>query len=98
MHWRYFFLRSGKMRKDLNLDKIFQDQALSQRLQEYLVDLAKIVRNHILDDQFRAGVQNPSEFCKSEKGWTRIKTISLPSMAGLQTGDLISGDKKERGC
>jgi len=88
-----FLFNVRQQEKELNLEKIFQAQSLSSPLLDYLVELSRIVRNNILDDSFKSGVQNPSEFCKSEKGWEKIKTISSPSFSSLHKNDLVSGEQ-----
>jgi hypothetical protein len=47
------------------------------------------VRAAISDPQFRGGSGNPSEFCRSENGWTRIKQIDL-ELSMLLGSDVVN--------
>ncbi len=79
---------------DVNLEKIFQRQALSVSLEETLVEAARIVREAISDTSFRGGVSNPSEFCKSENGWKRIQMLQV-DVAALSSDDLVGKEEKQ---
>ena len=72
---------------DLNLDLIYQNQCLSSTLLSLIVQVAREVRTNIDDPLFRGGVANPSEFCKSEKGWAKIRemTVDLSELASEDT-------------
>ena len=63
--------------KDINLDLIYQSQALSKTLLLSILALAKKVKANISDPAFRGGAANPSEFCKSERGWKIIQTMDV---------------------
>ena len=78
--------------KDINLERIFNQQGLSDSLCAVLVESAKIVRQNISSPSFRGGVGNPSEFCKSENGWKRIQMLEIP-IEQLRTPDVISGEE-----
>lgn len=79
---------------DINLEKIFQRQALSVSLEETLVEAARIVREAISDPSFRGGVSNPSEFCKSENGWKRIQMLQV-DVAALSSDDVVGKEEKQ---
>ena len=96
---RHALLADGK---DINLARIFQKQSISESMISLIVSLGKKVRNSITDADFRGGVANPSEFCKSEKGWLKIQGFSV-DLSRLSRADVISGyeikeaiDKKTR--
>lgn len=84
---RYQLKKAGK---DINLDRIFNQQGLSDDLCEVLVESARVVRQNISSPSFRGGVGNPSEFCKSENGWKRIQTLSVP-IDKLKAPDVLEG-------
>ena len=80
--------------RDINLEKIFQRQTLSDSLERTLVESARLVRNAINDPGFRGGVSNPSEFCKSENGWKRIQMLEV-DVSTLSADDVIGKAEKE---
>lgn len=71
---RHKLLENGA---EINLEKIFKRQELSDALESTLVDVARVVRDAITSPSFRGGVSNPSEFCKSENGWKRVQTLAI---------------------
>lgn len=75
-------------KEDINLDKIFKEQSLSNSMIDTLVEIARIVRKNISDSYFRGGTGNPSEFCKSENGWKRIQAIEI-DLSTLDSTDII---------
>lgn len=81
-----------KEKKDINLSRIYQNQSVSDSLLNFIVSIAEVVRNNINDPDFREGVANPSEFCKSEKGWTLIQEMNV-DLTTLVHPDIISGDE-----
>lgn len=83
-----FKLREEK--KELSLEKIYLNQSISESLSIFIVKLAREVREKISDQNFRDGAQNPSEFCKSEKGWLKIQKLEI-DISELDEADLISG-------
>ena len=78
--------------KDINLTRIYQNQSVPQSLMTLIVSLAEEVRDNITDPMFRGGVANPSEFCKSEKGWLRIQKMDV-DLSSIVNADIISGDQ-----
>lgn len=66
-----------KDKKDISLKRIYDSQAASTELLSQLVSIAQTVRDKIADQGFRDGVVNPSEFCKSERGWKKVQTLSV---------------------
>jgi hypothetical protein len=83
---RYTLRKDGK---DLNLDRIYKNQKLSKSLTEFIVNLGLIVRNNITDPAFRGGIANPSEFCKSEKGWLKFQKLDI-DLNSLDSQDILS--------
>ncbi|RLA41674.1 MAG: hypothetical protein DRR42_24395 [Gammaproteobacteria bacterium] len=88
---RHSLLEKGK---DINLTRIYQNQSVSDNLMAFIVSLAKLVRNNITDPSFRGGVANPSEFCKSEKGWLRFLKMNV-DLSGIERADIIDGEQKD---
>lgn len=78
--------------KDIDLSSIYRRQAVSERLLDVIVALAKTIRQHITDFEFTDGVTNPSEFCKSEKGWKKIQSIEV-DVSQLGDGDVLSAEQ-----
>lgn len=81
-----------KNNKDINLSKIFKDQKISSSLSEFIVELGKTVREKITDPDFRDGIANPSEFCKSEKGWLKFKELDV-DISKLDPKDILDKDQ-----
>ncbi|MCE0557313.1 AIPR family protein [Motilimonas sp. E26] len=71
---RYLLIQQ---KKDINLSRIFQNQDISPTLSKQIEVLGQFVREKILDPAFRGGQGNPSEFCKSPKGWEAFKLLSF---------------------
>jgi len=78
--------------KDINLSSIYRSQKVSDSLLSTIVALAKIVRESITDFEFTSGATNPSEFCKSEKGWRKIQSLNV-DLGGLRESDVLSADE-----
>lgn len=76
-------------KKDIDLQAIYKRQSVSTVLLDTIVSLARQVRQKITDFEFTNGVTNPSEFCKSEKGWKKIQTIDV-DLTRLGRGDVLS--------
>lgn len=78
--------------KDIDLSAIYRRQAASEKLLSLIVSIAKTIREHITDFEFTGGVTNPSEFCKSEKGWKTIQSIQV-KIDSLAAGDVLSDEQ-----
>ena len=78
--------------KDINLARIYQNQSVPESLMNFIVSLAEQVRNNITDPEFRGGVANPSEFCKSDKGWLRFQKMDI-DLSSIVNADIICGDQ-----
>ena len=65
-----------KENKDINLNKIYLQQKLSETLLTQILDLAKIVRDKMNNETFRDGMDNPSEFCKKLTTWQKYKLLN----------------------
>lgn len=87
---RHSLLKQGK---DISLDRIYKRQAVSESLLEFIVSLGQFVRDKITDPSFRGGIANPSEFCKSEKGWRKFKTLEI-DLDTLDPHDLLTETQK----
>ena len=88
---RHLLMKKGK---DINLSRIYQNQSISKTLSNFVVNLAEKVRKNILDQVFRDGVANPSEFCKSEKGWLKFQEMNI-DLSSLVEPDIINKDQIE---
>ncbi|WP_286260820.1 AIPR family protein [Pseudoalteromonas apostichopi] len=90
---RYLLIQS---KRDINLARIFQNQCVSPTLSKQIEVLGKFVRDKILDPTFRGGQGNPSEFCKSSKGWEAFKNLSF-DLNELASSDILdSTELKEK--
>lgn len=78
-----------KISKDINLERIYKNQKVSLSLTNFIVELGLLVRNSITDPVFRGGIANPSEFCKSEKGWKKFQELDI-DLSSLDPRDLLS--------
>jgi hypothetical protein len=79
-----------KVNKDINLSRIFQNQKVSESLLNFIVNLAENVKDNLIDPSFRGGIANPSEFCKSEKGWLRFQEMEV-NLSSLDKKDILNG-------
>ncbi|MEL0636394.1 AIPR family protein [Marinomonas sp. TI.3.20] len=82
---RYSLRKNGK---DINLKRIYNNQSVGVSLLGFIVDLAYKVRNFITDPYFRDGIVNPSEFCKSEKGWLKFQNLEV-DCSSIDKNDLL---------
>lgn len=76
-------------KQDIDLASIYRNQSVSDTLLRKIVSLAKYIRDSITDIEFTGGVTNPSEFCKSEKGWKKIQSIKV-DLGELGKGHVLS--------
>ena len=81
--------------KDINLLRIFKNQTISQTLENQIVVLGEFVRGRILDPDFRGGQGNPSEFCKSQKGWDAFKELAF-DLELLNPSDILSTEELKK--
>lgn len=79
-----------KEKKDINLSGIYKNQCVSDSMLSVIISLAEKIRCNITDAEFTGGIANPSEFCKSEKGWLRIQNMEV-DISLLDKRDVISG-------
>jgi len=86
---RHSLIKEGK---DINLERIYQNQSVSEALLDFIVNLAEKVRDNLVDPNFRDGVANPSEFAKSEKGWLRYQKMEV-NLDGLDGQDILDGSQ-----
>lgn len=84
-----------KHHKDINLSSIYRRQAVPEKLLNVVVSLAKTIRENITDLEFTGGVTNPSEFCKSERGWEKIQSLEV-DISQLGDGDVLSAEHVPR--
>ena len=57
-----------------------------------IISLAKVVRDNILDLDFRDGAANPSEFCKSKKGWEKFKLLNY-DLSIIESNDYLTSEE-----
>lgn len=86
---RYLLKKKGH---DINLGRIYDNQKISESLANQIMDLAKVVRDNILDLDFRDGAANPSEFCKSKKGWEKFKLLNY-TLDIIEPGDYLTQEE-----
>ncbi|ASP47210.1 AIPR family protein [Cognaticolwellia beringensis] len=79
--------------KDINLERIYKKQSVSDSFLDYIVQLGKFVRNKITDPSFRGGIANPSEFCKSEKGWLKFQELDI-DISTIDPKDLLNNKQQ----
>jgi len=48
-----------------------------------------VVRDNILDLDFRGGAANPSEFCKTKKGWDKFKLLHY-DLSIIESNDYLT--------
>ena len=77
---------------DINLSRIFKNQSVSDSLMAVIVGLAKSVRGNVTNAEFRGGVANPSEFCKSEKGWIAFQDMKV-DLTGIDKVDVLTKEE-----
>ena len=78
---------------DINLDRIFAQQQLSESMTRTLVAVTRIVREALTDSTFREGNSNPSQFCKSENAWKKVQTLEIDTTS-LQREDTLNLQQK----
>jgi hypothetical protein len=83
---RYSLMKNNM---DISLDRIYKKQEVSKNLTDYIVELGQYVRKKITDPTFRGGIANPSEFCKSEKGWLKFQDLEI-DLRNLDPQDLLT--------
>tara|TARA_B110000438_G_scaffold301967_1_gene358275 strand:+ start:1448 stop:3580 length:2133 start_codon:yes stop_codon:yes gene_type:complete len=82
-----------KQNEDLNLNRIFQNQKLSDSLIAQILYLAQVVREKINDSSFRDGWINTSEFCRSERAWQKFKELDI-EISFLEDIDKLNEDQQ----
>lgn len=83
---RYSLMKNNM---DISLERIYKKQEVSKSLTDFIVELGQFVRNKITDPSFRGGIANPSEFCKSEKGWLKFQDLEI-DLSNLDPQDLLT--------
>lgn len=78
-----------KLGYTLDLKRIWDTQKISESLLNQIIDLAKIVRDKLLDIDFRNGHANPSMFARKREAWDCFKAVDYePNI--ISQDDLIS--------
>ena len=65
-----------KEKRDINLDRIWKNQSLSESLTHQIVNLAQIVQSKLLDINFRDGNANASEYAKKVDCWKKFQNLN----------------------
>ena len=80
----------------INLKRIYDSQKVSDTLLKQILDLAYLVRENLLDLDFRDGNANPSMFARKMQAWEKFKQLSY-ELKLISKDDLITKNaEKER--
>jgi hypothetical protein len=82
-----------KQKKDLNLERIWKNQDLSNTLTREVINLGYLVQQKLLDLSFRNGVANTSEFAKKPDCWEKFKKFGY-EIKYLESEDTLSTEEK----
>lgn len=74
--------------KEIDLDLIWNTQAVSDELQQHLATWAPLIHAEIVDS---AGSRNVTEWCKKEDCWTEIRSLKL-ILPDVLPAELLSDD------
>lgn len=80
---------SYKTAQRIDLDKIWQEQGLSEALEANITEISKIVHSQITNPP---GGANIGEWCKKQRCWDELKNINYSLISGLDQ-ELISVDR-----
>ena len=81
---------------EINLKRIYDAQKISDSLKKQIINLAKEVRDMLLDEKFRKGTANVSEFSKKLDAWNEFRRLNF-SLNDLSKDDTIGiEDAKSR--
>ena len=62
---------------EINLKRIYDAQKISDSLKKQIINLAKEVRDMLLDEKFRKGTANVSEFSKKLDAWNEFRRLNF---------------------
>ena len=68
--------------KVLNFQKVWQDQGLTEALEDALCLIAAVAHTHILDTP--EGIRNVSEWAKKDACWERVRDVEIDLPLGLR--------------
>ena len=77
---------------EIDLKRIYDAQKISDSLKKQIINLAKQVRDLFLDEGFRKGTANISEFAKKLNAWNEFRKLNF-SLNDLSDQDTISQDQ-----
>ncbi len=77
---------------EIDLKRIYDTQKISDSLKKQIINLAKQVRDLLLNEEFRQGTANISEFAKKPNAWNEFKKINF-SLDDLSDDDTISQEE-----
>ena len=78
-----------KLGYTLDLKRIWNTQKISDSLLNQIIDLAKVVRDKLLDIDFRNGHANPSMFARKREAWDCFKVLDYETNI-ISKDDLIT--------
>lgn len=73
---------------EINLKRIYDAQKISDSLKKQIINLAKEVRDTLLEEKFRKGTANVSEFSKKLDAWNEFRRLNF-SLNDLSKDDTI---------
>lgn len=77
---------------EIDLKRIYDVQKVSDSLKKQIINLAKQVRDLFLDEDFRKGTANISEFAKKLNAWNEFRKLNF-SLNDLSDQDTISQEQ-----
>ncbi|MDB4254307.1 AIPR family protein, partial [Gammaproteobacteria bacterium] len=86
---RYKLNKSGK---DINLERIFKSQTLSDSLLSQILDLAPAIRNRLTECCIANGNTNPAMYAKKIDAWEQIKAMPY-ELSIISDKDLITNNQ-----
>jgi hypothetical protein len=87
---RHLIQKEGK---EINLKRIYDNQKLSDQLLTESLKLARYVRDLLMDDNFRDGNANISQFAKSQVAWHKVRELEYP--LNLRKEDLLNRQQQQ---
>jgi len=79
--------------KEINLERIFKNQALSDELLEQALKLSRYVRDQLMDDDFRGPHANISQFAKKQLAWHKIRDLDYS--LEIPEADLLNAEQQQ---
>jgi len=83
-----------KQNKEINLNRIYSNQKLSEAFLSQTLDLARFVRHHLMDDEFRDGNANISQFAKKKIAWEKMQELDYDDLM-IPDEDLLNTQQQK---